>query len=443
MTDQFGGADSETFTVTVRKTAQQVRFTNSAPDQGYGDFPFTAQATGGASGMPVTFALTGDASVCSLVNPVTSGANAIVGVTILNAGTCTITASQAGTAEYEAAPPVTRSVTIRPIHLLVTASSASMTYGGAVPAITPSFDRFVYTDGPASLDTAPSCTAAIPPGGSVGTYDTTCSGAADRNYVIDYATGSLTINKANSALSLAAGRRHTCNWRARSITAAVAVLAPGSGKPGGTVTFKDGATVIGACSAVAVVAATGVATCTTPFAVGPHSITASYTGDGNVNGSVTSAALTQDRGQGLHHHRDFGLPHSFGDRQARHLHGRRLSSRAWRGRADRDDDVLRRDDAAGDRYGQRGRRQAAGPLTTSALAIGRHAITATYAGDTAFATSTQRRADALRQHRPVTLPAACERGLQPGRGEPEERLSGGCVAGRQRRSTTRTSRARC
>ena len=78
--DQFGGADSETFTITVRKTAQQVRFTNSAQEQVYGDFPFTAQATGGASGMPVTFAVTGDASVCSLVNPKTSGANAIVGV---------------------------------------------------------------------------------------------------------------------------------------------------------------------------------------------------------------------------------------------------------------------------------------------------------------------------------------------------------------------------
>ena len=69
VTDQFGGAVSETFTITVRKTAQQVRFT-SLPDRNYGDAPFAVTASGGPSGLPVTFAVSGDATVCSLSSPV-------------------------------------------------------------------------------------------------------------------------------------------------------------------------------------------------------------------------------------------------------------------------------------------------------------------------------------------------------------------------------------
>jgi len=59
--------------------------------------------------------------------------------------------------------------------------------------------------------------------------------------------------------------------------------------PSGTVTFKDGAVVLGSGS----LDATGRATLTTSvLAVGSHSITATYTGGTNFNGS-SSTALSQ------------------------------------------------------------------------------------------------------------------------------------------------------
>jgi endonuclease G, mitochondrial len=69
----------------------------------YGDAPFTVSATGGASGNPVTFVASG---VC------TSGGFNGATITIVSAGPCTITASQAGSAAYNAAADVAHTVTV-------------------------------------------------------------------------------------------------------------------------------------------------------------------------------------------------------------------------------------------------------------------------------------------------------------------------------------------
>ncbi|MGA2457143.1 MAG: MBG domain-containing protein, partial [Terriglobales bacterium] len=80
--------------------------------------------------------------------------------------------------------------------LTITASSPSMTYGGTVPAITASYSGFVNGDSSASLTTQPTCSITGNPT-KVGTYTTTCSGAADANYsAISYVNGTLTVNPA-------------------------------------------------------------------------------------------------------------------------------------------------------------------------------------------------------------------------------------------------------
>ena len=72
-----------------------------------------------------------------------------------------------------------------------------------------------------------------------------------------------------------------------TFTATVAVAAPGTGTPTGTVTLKDGATVLG----TGTLNASGVATFTTStLAVGNHSITASY--GGNTNDLTSTGTLT-------------------------------------------------------------------------------------------------------------------------------------------------------
>ncbi|HWH10557.1 MAG TPA: Ig-like domain-containing protein [Solirubrobacteraceae bacterium] len=74
--------------------------------------------------------------------------------------------------------------------------------------------------------------------------------------------------------------------------ATVAPVAPGAGTPTGTVTFTDGGTAIPGCSAQPLSASSpDTATCTTSglsVAGSPHSIKATYGGDGNFAGSTSS-----------------------------------------------------------------------------------------------------------------------------------------------------------
>ena len=52
------------------------------------------------------------------------------------------------------------------------------------PTITPSYSGFVNGDTAASLTTQPTCSTTATSSSSVGTYASTCSGAADPNYMI-------------------------------------------------------------------------------------------------------------------------------------------------------------------------------------------------------------------------------------------------------------------
>jgi len=74
-----------------------------------------------------------------------------------------------------------------------------------------------------------------------------------------------------------------------TFTATVTAKSPGAGTPTGTVTFKDGPSTLG----TGTLNGSGQAMFTiSTLAVGSHSITASYGGDANFNGS-TSSKLTQ------------------------------------------------------------------------------------------------------------------------------------------------------
>ena len=80
--------------------------------------------------------------------------------------------------------------------LTITASSGSMTYGGAVPAITPIYSGFVLGESAATaLTTQPTCsttaTSTSPVSGSP--YPSTCSGAVAANYTITNVAGTVTV----------------------------------------------------------------------------------------------------------------------------------------------------------------------------------------------------------------------------------------------------------
>jgi len=94
--------------------------------------------------------------------------------------------------------------TSTPAALTITASSSSLTYGSAVPAITPTFSGFVNGDTAASLATAPVCTTGATSASNVGSYATTCTGAVDSNYTISYLNGAIAIAPATLVLTFPA-----------------------------------------------------------------------------------------------------------------------------------------------------------------------------------------------------------------------------------------------
>jgi hypothetical protein len=86
---------------------------------------------------------------------------------------------------------------VDPAPLLVTASSAAITYGQAAPLVTPSYSGFVNGDTPTSLSTEAFCSSTAPSARPpVGTYTTSCSGVVDPNYSVSYSNGSVTVGSA-------------------------------------------------------------------------------------------------------------------------------------------------------------------------------------------------------------------------------------------------------
>ncbi|MBK6590660.1 MAG: Ig-like domain repeat protein [Acidobacteria bacterium] len=80
----------------------------------------------------------------------------------------------------------------------VTASSHTVTYGDAVPAVTPSYTGFVLSQGPGDLTAQPSCTTSYTQSSSAAgsPYSTSCSGGVSGNYDFAPTNGTVTVNKA-------------------------------------------------------------------------------------------------------------------------------------------------------------------------------------------------------------------------------------------------------
>jgi hypothetical protein len=79
--------------------------------------------------------------------------------------------------------------------LTVTAVSATILPGQAVPALTASFSGFVNGDSPASLETAPELSTTATAASPAGVYPITVSGASSPNYNITFVDGTITISQ--------------------------------------------------------------------------------------------------------------------------------------------------------------------------------------------------------------------------------------------------------
>jgi hypothetical protein len=170
---------------------QQVISFGTFQDLIYGASPFVASATA-SSGLAVSFAST-TTSVCRV-----SGSEVI----IVGAGTCSLTASQAGNGTWPAAPSVSQSFLVNKTPLLVAANNASRPYGAANPAFTATVSGLVNGDAVGATITVGFSTTAGPTS-PVGGYSITpaVGGLSAGNYVVMPAGGTLTITTATLMVS--------------------------------------------------------------------------------------------------------------------------------------------------------------------------------------------------------------------------------------------------
>jgi hypothetical protein len=182
---------------------------------------------------------------------------------------------------------VSGTVTVTRAILTVTASSSTVQYGQPV-TITPSYSGFVAGDTAASLTTKPTCTSTAPANSGPGTYGTSCSGAVDTNYLINYVGGTLTVTKAATTLTAAPLRKGLL-----TLTYSATLTRTFDGAPvgGRQVVFSTS----GGTACTATTNAQGVATCTVVglvITLGGHpTYTARFAGDADYVASTGTGAL--------------------------------------------------------------------------------------------------------------------------------------------------------
>ena len=314
--------DTTTGEVTGTPTAQSAySFTVKVTDSSTGSGPYSAQTT---------------ASI-NITNPV---------VVLEPADGTTLTAGQVGQAYSDTS-------------ISATGGSGTMDYSADDPADLP--------DG-LSIDASTGAITGTPT--QAGTYTFTVwaagtmGGAAFAEYTIVIGQVAPTITLATSETAPALGASVT-------FTATLA----GGASPGGTVTFKDGATTLG----TGTISGTTASFTTTALTVGAHSITAVYGGDTN-NATATSAAVTVTVGQVAP-----TITLAASD-NAPLLGGSVTFTATLSGGASPSGAVTFKDGATTLGTGTISGTTAS--FTTTALSVGAHSIAAVYGGDTNNATAT-------------------------------------------------------
>jgi len=262
----YDGPDSFTFTVndgaldsanagTVNisvtpKAAQTITFAPLS-DKTYGDAPFMVAASGGGSGNPVTFGASG--------NCTSSGVNGST-ITITGAGSCNVTASQAGDATYKAAPNVSQGFTINQATATISVSGYTGAYDGNAHGATGSATGVNGEDLTSLLNLGGTFTN-VPGGAAHWTF------AGNANYAPSSGDVAITINKASSTTTVTCSASETYTGSAIEPCTATATGAGG---------LNQSVPVL----------------YTNNINAGSASATATYGGDANHDGSTGNGSFT-------------------------------------------------------------------------------------------------------------------------------------------------------
>ncbi|HEX8098145.1 MAG TPA: BACON domain-containing carbohydrate-binding protein, partial [Pyrinomonadaceae bacterium] len=244
----FNDAPGVSRSFTVNKASQTISF-GPLPNKTYGDAPFTLSAAGGASGNPVTFGA-GPANVCN------AGGTNNATINITGAGTCTVTASQAGNANFNDAPGLSQSLTVNKANQTVSFGPlANRTFGDAPFTVNASSSSalpvtFSIASGPATVS---GNTVTLNAAGTVvvrasqdGNSNYNAAPPVDQSFTV--ATSgpcSFVLTPANLTLgpnaqtgSVAVSGAGTCNWSATANASWISVNSGASSTGNGAVGFS-------------------------------------------------------------------------------------------------------------------------------------------------------------------------------------------------------------
>jgi hypothetical protein len=180
--------------------------------------------------------------------------------------------------------------------LTVTVNNYSRVFETANPTFNYTITGFVNGDPQSAVSGSPVLSTSATFFSAVGSYPITAGlgTLTASNYTFGLVAGTLSITQATAPISVSANptapTSTTVSLGANvTLTAIVSPASESAPAPTGTVTFSDGATVLGAAS----VSASGVASfITNSLAAGSNTITAVYGGDKNYRASTSSATLT-------------------------------------------------------------------------------------------------------------------------------------------------------
>ena len=270
-------AATATVDVTVAKAVQTGLTASATPASIVVGNTSTLATTGGSGTGAVTWSVTAGASVCSLSGTTLTG---------LTGGSCTLTATKAADASYEAATATVDVSVAKAAQATLTAistpssiivggtSTLSISGGSGTGAVT-----WAVTTGTGVCSLSGTTLTGL----AGGSCTLTATKAADASYTVATATVDVTVAKMAPTVTLAASSATVVYG---SPVTLVATLSGGT-NPSGTVTFWDGTTSLGTGS----VTAGSVSLVVSSLAVGGHTITAAYGGD-TANGAATSVATT-------------------------------------------------------------------------------------------------------------------------------------------------------
>ena len=180
-----------TVTIDVGNAPQTITF-NTLAVRTFGDAPLALSAAA-SSGLNVVFT-----SSNQNVATVSGGK-----VTIVGAGTTTITANQPGTTNYQAAPEVPQTLLVNKATLTVTADNLNRAYGADNPPLTLKYSGFVKSDTTAVLSGIPALSTNAVIGSNVGSYPIVLSQGTQGadNYNFNFVNGALAVNQASQTIT--------------------------------------------------------------------------------------------------------------------------------------------------------------------------------------------------------------------------------------------------